>query len=347
MELSLSEIAALVEGKIIGDPSCLIRDIVSIDEAKEGEITFLANPKYRKKVATTRASAILIQNEISGSRPSLILVDDPYYAFAQLLSVFHPKQPDPSGVSPLASIGKEVALGDGVAIGPFVVIEDRVKVGNRAQLGAGVFVGAGSEIGDETIIYPNVTIREGVKIGERVILHSGCVIGSDGFGFTPRKGRYHKIPQVGGVVIEDDVELGANVTVDRATLGNTVIGRGSKVDNLVQIGHNVIIGADSILVAQVGISGSAKIGSQVILAGQAGVVGHVTIGDHVVVGARSVVTKDIAPKQKVSGFPAVSHIAWLQAQASFLHLPALRRLVSSLEAKVAQLEEKLLNRGKQ
>ncbi len=338
MELSLSEIADLVGGKIVGDPTCRIHGMVAIDDAKAGEITFLANPKYGKKVATTRASAILVKDEIGGVRPHLILVDDPYYAFAQLLSVFHPKYPAPSGVSPLASIGNEVVLGEGVAIGPFVVLEDRVKVGDRVQLGAGVFVGTGSEVGDETVVYPNVTIREGVKIGQRVILHSGCVIGSDGFGFVPRNGRYHKIPQVGGVIIEDDVELGANVTVDRATLGNTLIGRGSKVDNLVQIGHNVVIGEDTILVAQVGISGSAKIGKHVILAGQAGVVGHVTIGDQVVVGARSGVTKDIAPKSKVSGFPAVPHNSWLQAQASFLHLPALRRLIASLEAKIAQLE---------
>ncbi len=273
MEWALKEIADLVHGTVCGDPHLRIRGIASIEEAKAGEITFLANPKYASKALQTGASAILVRSKIEAVPCALVIVDDPYFAFTQLLSRFYPPRRSPEGVDPRAAIGQEVLLGSGVSIGPFVTVENRAKIGDRVQLGAGVFVGEGSEIGEESLIYPNVTIREGVKIGKRVIIHSGTVIGSDGFGFAPHRGRYHKIPQVGGVIIEDDVELGANVTVDRATLGNTVVGAGTKVDNLVQIGHNVVIGADTILVAQVGISGSAKIGRHVTLAGQVGVAG--------------------------------------------------------------------------
>lgn len=231
-----------------------------------------------------------------------------------------------------------MSLGKGAFVGPLAIIEDNVKIGKRVQIRAGVFVGEGSEIGDETLLYPNVTILEGVKIGKRVIIHSGTVIGSDGFGFAPHKGRHYKIPQVGGVIIEDDVEFGANCTVDRAVLGQTIIGRGTKIDNLVQIGHNVTIGNDTILVSQVGISGSAKIGHHVTLAGQVGVSGHLSIGDHVVVGGKSGVTKDISPKQLVSGFPPVPHKDWLKREAAVRHLPELKKQVKVLSEKIAQLE---------
>jgi UDP-3-O-[3-hydroxymyristoyl] glucosamine N-acyltransferase len=344
MELALQEIAGLVHGTLSGDPHLRIRGIASIEEAKQGEITFLANPKYASKAMQTRASAIIVRAKMEGVSCALLMVEDPYFAFTQLLSHFHPPRRYPAEVDPKAAIGKEVLLGAGVSIGPFVTVEDCARIGDRVRLGAGVFVGEGSEIGEDSLIYPNVTIREGVKIGKRVIIHSGTVIGSDGFGFAPHKGKYHKIPQIGGVIIEDDVELGANVTVDRAALGNTVVGAGTKVDNLVQIGHNVVIGADSILVAQVGISGSAKIGRHVTLAGQVGVAGHLTIGDNVVVGGKSGVTKDIPAGENVSGFPPLPHKDWLKAQATFPHLPELRERIKALEKEVEALRERMAQR---
>lgn len=341
MEVSLSQIADWVKGTVVGDPELRIRGVSSIEEAKSGEIAFIANPKYLPKIADAGASAIIAKEKIAGTSAALVLVENPYFAFAQLLSYFHPPRRYPPGVDPKAAIGREVVLGKEVSIGPFVTLEDRVTIGDHVRIGAGAFVGEGTEIGSESIIYPNVTIREGVRIGKRVIIHSGTVIGSDGFGFAPHQGRYHKIPQVGGVIIEDDVELGANVAVDRAAMGNTVIGRGTKVDNLVQIAHNVIVGSDTILVSQVGISGSSKIGDHVTLAGQVGVAGHLTIGNKVIVGGKSGVTKDIADGQMVSGFPPIQHQAWLKSQATFPHLPEMRKKIKKLEGQIERLEKRL------
>jgi len=341
MVISLSEIARMLEGRVIGDPHLLIRGVSSIEEAKPGDITFISNPRYRSRLASTQASALIVPEKIKGVSASLLLVKDPYFAFAQLLAYFHPAAPYAAGIDSKVSMGKGVVLGGRVSLGPFVTLEDGVKIGEGVRMGPGVFVGKGSEVGDDSLIHPNVTLREGVKIGKRVIIHSGTVIGSDGFGFVPRKGRYHKVPQVGGVIVEDDVELGANVTVDRATMGNTVIGRGTKVDNLVQIGHNVLIGEDTILVSQVGISGSTEIGRHVTLAGQVGVAGHLKIGDQVIVGGKSGITKDIPSGETVSGFPPVPHKDWLKAQAAFRRLPALRNQVRALEEKIIQLEKRL------
>lgn len=341
MEISLSEIAQMLDGRVIGDPHLNITGVSSIEEAKPGDITFISNPRYRSGVASTQASALIIPEEIKGVSASLLLVENPYYAFAQLLAYFHPTQCHAAGIDSRVSMGKGVVLGEEVSLGPFVTLEDGVKIGEGVRIGPGVFVGEGSEVGDGSLIYPNVTLREGVKIGKRVIIHCGTVVGSDGFGFVPHQGRHYKVPQVGGVIVEDDVELGANVTVDRATMGNTVIGRGTKVDNLVQIGHNVRIGEDTILVSQVGISGSTEIGCHVTLAGQVGVAGHLKIGDHVIVGAKSGVTKDIPSGETVSGFPPIPHKAWLKAQAAFRKLPDIRDQVRTLEEKISQLEKRL------
>ncbi|MFQ5579764.1 MAG: UDP-3-O-(3-hydroxymyristoyl)glucosamine N-acyltransferase [Nitrospiria bacterium] len=345
MEMSLSEIARMLDGRVIGDPHLRITGVSAIEEAKPGDITFISNPKYRSRAVSTRASALIIPKEIKGLPASLLLVENPYYAFAQLLATFHPTPPHTGGIDSKVSIGKDVILGEEVSLGPFVTLEDGVKVGRGVRMGPGVYVGAGSEVGDDSLIYPNVTLREGVKIGKRVIIHCGTVVGSDGFGFVPHQGRHFKIPQVGGVIVEDDVELGANVTVDRATMGNTVIGRGTKVDNLVQIGHNVVIGENTILVSQVGISGSVEIGRHVTLAGQVGVVGHLKVGDRVVVGAKSGITKDIPPGKTVSGFPPVPHKAWLKSQAVFRKLPELKDQLRALEEKIIQIEKRLSQTG--
>ncbi len=352
MEILLSDIARLVDGKIIGDSSLVIHGINSIECAKEGEISFVRSPSHHKKAIASQASALLSKKEIPGqralreARKTFLLVENPDGAFAQLLSYFHPPQKAIPGVDSRAVIGQNVFLGKEVSIGPYVVVEDQAQIGNRVWLSPGVFVGRGSAIGDDTRIYPNVSIYEGVKIGKRVIIHSGSVIGSDGFGFTPYPQgtfpqlRHFKIPQVGGVIIEDDVELGANVTVDRATLGNTVIGCGTKVDNQVQIGHNVTIGPHTLLVAQVGISGSVTIGHHVILAGQVGVSDHVQIGNNVVVGARSVVTKKIGDNEKVIGFPPLPYQKGLAVLSSLEHLPEMRKKIKQLEGRPSAARSK-------
>jgi UDP-3-O-[3-hydroxymyristoyl] glucosamine N-acyltransferase len=276
----------------------------------------------------------------------VILVGDPYFAFAKIVQFFHTQPYRPLGISPLASIGKGVQLGKDLSIHPFVRIEDHTRIADRVTLYPGTFVGEGCEIGEDCLIYPNVTIREKTRIGKRVILHSGTVIGSDGFGFATREGRHHKILQVGTVVIEDDVELGANVTVDRAALGKTVIKRGTKVDNLVQIAHNVVIGEDCLIVAQVGISGSTELGHHVILAGQVGVIGHLKIGEGVRVGAQSGVVQDIPPGQTVSGSPTIPHRKWLRLQAAIPELPEVIKRVRDLEKKVETLEKTLREKEK-
>jgi len=326
----IGDIARLVDGKIIGDPSILIHGINVIECAKEGEITFARTPSHRKMAVVSQASVILSEKEIPDARKTFLLVANPDYAFSRLLSYFHPPRQRIPGVDPRAVIGRNVLLGKEVSIGPSVIVEDQVQIGDRVWLSPGGFVGYGSAVGDDTRIYPNVSIYAGVKIGKRVIIHSGAVIGSDGFGFTPYQSRHHKIPQVGGVIIEDDVELGANVTVDRATLGNTVIGEGTKVDNQVQIGHNVTIGPHTILVSQVGIAGSVKIGHHVTLAGQVGVSDHVRIGNNVVVGARSVVTKEIGDNEKVIGYPTLPYQKGLAVLSSLAHLPEIRKKIKQL-----------------
>ncbi len=354
METRLEQLADLIGGVIQGDAQCMITGIAGIREAGPGDLTFLANPKYTSDLSSTRASAVLLARDfqqdlvrsLQTTGVSVILVDDPYFAFAKIVQFFHAQPYRPLGISPHASIGKEVQLGKDLSIHPFVRIEDHARIGDRVTLYPGTFVGEGCEIGEDCLVYPNVTIREKTKIGKRVILHSGTVIGSDGFGFATREGRHHKILQVGIVVIEDDVELGANVTVDRAALGKTVIKRGTKVDNLVQIAHNVVVGEDCLIVAQAGISGSTELGHHVILAGQVGVIGHLKIGDGVRVGAQSGVAQDIPPGQTVSGSPTIPHRKWLRMQAALPDLPEVMRHVRELEKKVETLEKILKEKEK-
>jgi UDP-3-O-[3-hydroxymyristoyl] glucosamine N-acyltransferase len=289
------EIAELLEGELNGDPNIIIKGISGIREAEEGDITFLANRKYYSLMQTTRASAVIIPKDISFNLKPIIKVENPSLAFAKLISIFSPmKVAHPKGIHPTALIGKDVELGKDIGIGAYTVICDNVKIGDRTIVYSGCYIGHHTIIGSDTLIYPNVTVREEIKIGSRVIIHSGTVIGCDGFGYATVGGIHHKIPQVGIVEIGDDVEIGANVTIDRARFNKTVIGKGTKIDNLVQIAHNVIIGQNCIIVAQTGISGSTTIGKGVILAGQTGIVGHITIGDGAVVAAQSGVSKSVA-----------------------------------------------------
>lgn len=339
MNVALKELARLVNGKAVGDSETIVTGVAGIMEAKKGDITFVAHPKYARNIRQTKASAIVLAKPHEKCFIPMLVVENPQYAFSRIISYFHLKPYSPKGVSPKAVIGKDITLGKDLSIHPFVTIEDRVKIGNRVTIYPWVYIGDDSKIGEDCIIYPNVTIMKKIFIGKRVIIHSGTVIGSDGYGYVSYNGKHHKIPQVGEVLIEDDVEIGSNVSVDRATLGKTIIKRGTKIDNLVQIAHNVKIGEDSIIIAQVGISGSSEIGNNVILAGQAGVADHVMIGDDSRVGAQSGVNKDIESKQKVMGNPYMPYGKFLRSYALFTRLPEIKDQLKAHEERLKKLEK--------
>ncbi|MCD6093331.1 MAG: UDP-3-O-(3-hydroxymyristoyl)glucosamine N-acyltransferase [Candidatus Omnitrophica bacterium] len=370
MQKKLSELAKLIDGEIEGDKNVLIKRAWGIKEAKNGDITFVDNERYLPLLESTSASAVLVskKNKLTPLRGksrlvgaysngprgtakwvnlsrkrkplSLVYVENPSLAFSKIVSLFAPEVSKPQGIHPAALIGKNVRLGRDVAIQAYTVIEDNVQIGARTIIHSGVYIGQESCIGKDCLIYSNVSIRERTKIGNRVIIQSGAVIGSDGFGFSTEKGVHHKIPQLGSVEIGDDVEIGANVTIDRARFERTYIGKGTKIDNLVQIGHNVTIGENAIIVAQTGISGSTRIGKNVTLAGQVGIAGHISIGDNVVVAAKAGVTKSIPEGSFVSGFPAKAHTQEKKIKACIQRLPKLFEKVKELEKKIERRNSK-------
>jgi len=332
MEMTVKEIADFLEGEVLGDDKVVIRGISGIKEAKEGEITFLSNPRYNNLISQTRASAIIASEKIGATQKPVILVDNASLAFAKILNKFYPKElVRPKGVHPAAIVARSVKLGRDVGIGAYVVIEENVVIGDNTIIYPGCYIGHNTQIGSDTLIYANVSIRESVTIGNRVVIQSGSVIGSDGFGFITQEGRHQRIPQIGTVVVEDEVEIGANVTVDRARFDKTVIGKGTKIDNLVQIAHNAIIGQNCIIVAQVGISGSTTIGNNVTLAGQAGLAGHITVGDNATVAAQGGVTKSVPPNTLVSGYPAKPHSIAKRINACIQNLPRLYKTVAEIK----------------
>ncbi|MBU1998392.1 MAG: UDP-3-O-(3-hydroxymyristoyl)glucosamine N-acyltransferase [Candidatus Omnitrophica bacterium] len=342
MQRNLKEIAELLGGELVGDPDIKIRGISGIDEAKEGELTFLANPKYLGFLDKTKASAIITSREINISSKPIIRTDNPSLAFVKAVTLFSVVETVTlREISPKAFIANNVSLGKGVAVGPGAVIEEKSVIGDNTVIYSGVFIGKNVKIGNNCLIYSNVSIRENILISNNVIIHSNAVIGSDGFGFVTVEGLHHKIPQVGTVVIEDDVEIGAGVCIDRARLDKTIIGKGTKVDNLVHIAHNVSIGKNCLIVAQVGISGSAKIGDNVILAGQAALVGHITVGDNCVVMARSGVNKSIPANTTVWGTPAKPVSIARRISACMQNLPKLFTNVAELKKKIEELESNL------
>ncbi|MGD0336221.1 MAG: UDP-3-O-(3-hydroxymyristoyl)glucosamine N-acyltransferase [Candidatus Omnitrophota bacterium] len=340
MQKTIKEIARLVGGEIVGSGQVVITGAAGIKEAEKGDITFLANPKYLALLETTHASAVITSRDIKSAHVPIIYVDSPSLAFAQVISSFSPAGiKHPKGIHKTAIIGRGVSLGKNAAVGAYVVIEDNVSIGDETVVYSGSFIGHDSNIGSNNVIYANVSIRERVHIGNRVIIHSGAVIGSDGFGFATIEGRHHKIPQLGTVEVADDVEIGANVTIDRARFDKTVIGRGTKIDNLVHIAHNVVIGEDSIIVAQAGISGSTTIGKNVTIAGQAGLVGHITIGDGAILAAQAGVTKSVPANTTVSGYPAKPHDLAKRINACIQNLPKLYETVAELKKKIEELRK--------
>src|SRR5262245_6623368 len=340
MDVTLDELARLVGGKVTGDGRTVIRAVNGIKEAGPGDITFLANTKYAPLLASTKASAVIVADGTPAPIPALC-VRNPDLAFGLIAShLYGGAHRPPAGVHPSAVVAKSALLGKNVSIGAGTVVEDGAAIGDNAVLYAQVYVGREAAIGADTILYPQVVVREKCRIGARVILHSGTVVGSDGFGYATDQGVHHKIPQVGIVVIEDDVELGANVTVDRARFGRTVIGKGTKIDNLVQIGHNVVLGQGCLLVSQSGIAGSTRVGNYVMMAGQAGVIGHLDIGDRAIITAQSGVTKDVPARGVVSGAPALNRRTHLKELAALSKLPEALQEIRKLRREIEELRKK-------
>jgi len=339
MQKTLKEIASIIDGEIIGDENIIVTGICGIKEAKEGDLTFIANSRYLPLMGQTRASAIITSMDVKTAPKAIIRTENPSMAFAKMVSLLAPNDVRrPKGIHPTAIIGDKVKIGKNVAIDPYVVLEDNVEIKDNTVLYAGVYIGHHTKVGRDCIIYPYVIIRESVTIGNKVVIHGGTVIGSDGFGFSTVQGVHHRIPQIGTVIIEDDVEIGANVTIDGARFDKTIIKKGTKIDNLVQIAHNVSIGENSIIVAQSGISGSTNIGKNVTVAGQAGIIGHISIGDNVVVAAQSGVTKSIPSNTCVSGYPAKPHILAKKIHAFTQNLPELFKKVKQLEEEIEKLK---------
>ena len=340
-DYSLEEIAITANGQLFGDSEKRIGGVAPFDEANADQITFAAGSKYLKQIDRIRAGAIIVPKSVGPrEQTNLILADNPQLAFAKVVELFHPLQQPEFDIDERAQIGSEVQLADDAFVGPFATVGDRCTIGSHTYIHPGVFIGNDVVIGNHVIIHPNVTITNGCRIGDRVTIHSGTVIGSDGYGFVHDGGKHHKIPQIGIVQIDDDVEIGACNTIDRATFGRTWIQRGVKTDNLIHIAHNVIIGEHSLIVAQVGIAGSTQIGHHAILAGQAGISGHLTIGNQVTVGPMTGVGKDIADGQVVSsGMPSMPHRTWLRVQRVVPTLPEMKKTITDLEKRIADLEK--------
>jgi UDP-3-O-[3-hydroxymyristoyl] glucosamine N-acyltransferase len=360
MGITASELAVKIGGECEGDGNVIIHSIAGIREAVEGQVTFIAdsNSKYVADIKSTRASAIIAPKDIdilsfmsngngNNGHRAVIRADLPKLAMIKAQTLLAPKEKiavsTNNGIHPLAFLGKDVTIGKGVHIGPFACVEDGSHIGDDTIIYPNAYIGSHCRIGAHCQVYPNVTIREDIQIGNRVIIHSGTVIGGDGFGYEAVNGEHYKVPQLGTVVIEDDVEIGANVTIDRATFGKTWIKKGTKIDNLVQIGHNVIIGENCIIVAQTGIAGSTELEDRVTLAAQVGVTGHIKIGSDTIVTGRSAVTKSIPSNACVTGHPAKPHKEDQKIMANVQRLPKLAKRVQELEQKLEELSQHLNN----
>ncbi|MBW2331395.1 MAG: UDP-3-O-(3-hydroxymyristoyl)glucosamine N-acyltransferase, partial [Deltaproteobacteria bacterium] len=333
------KIAELVRGEVVGDGDFIIRGVAPFENAGPDDITFAASASYKKRVDETRAAAVIVSHGVCESKKILVRVENPSLALAKVSTLFHPVCRPVIGISQDAHVGKDFKCGIDVSVYPCVFIGDYVTLGDRVTLYPGVVVANGVAIGDDVVVYPNVSILERCEIGSRVMIHAGSVIGSDGFGFASDGDRYYRIPQVGTVRIDDDVEIGACNAIDRATFGRTWIKRGVKTDNLVHIAHNVVVGEDTVLVAQVGISGSVMIGNHAILAGQAGVAEHVTIGNGVTIGPQAGIAKSIQDGQIVSGFPGMPHRLWLKASSIIPKLPDMKKKLRELEKRIEKMEK--------
>jgi UDP-3-O-[3-hydroxymyristoyl] glucosamine N-acyltransferase len=338
--VTLGELARRLECPVEGDAAIEIRRVAKIEEAGPGDLTFLANPKYASKLATTRASAVIMNGEAIAAPCAVIRSKSPYLTFARAAQVLSPDKPPAAGVHSLASVAADATIDSTATIGAFAVIGAGATIGARTIIHPHVVIGDGTTIGPDCILHGHVSIRERCTIGARVIVQNGAVIGSDGYGFAPRAdGSHEKIPQTAPVVIEDDVEIGANTTIDRPAVGETRIKAGTKIDNLVQIGHGVVLGKNVLLAAQVGIAGSTVLGDSVQFGGQVGVGGHLTIGDRVKAVGQSGITNSVDADEFVSGYPAIPNSEWKRSSVVFRKLPEMRKQLRSLEERLKALED--------
>jgi UDP-3-O-[3-hydroxymyristoyl] glucosamine N-acyltransferase len=338
---TLGELAGLVGGEVLGDPARAVGGIAPLERAGPGDLAFVVSTRYQRAAEASRAGAFLVAPDVALPGRALIRVPQPAVALAALLRLFYPEPAPEGGTHPTAVVAATARVAAEATLGPFVVVGPDSTVEPHAVLHPHVVVGPRCRVGEGSVLHAHVVLRADVEVGRRVVVHAGTVLGADGFGYAFDGVRHQKIPQVGRVVVGDDAEIGANAAIDRATLGETVVGRGTKIDNLVQIGHNTVVGADSILVAQTGLSGSCRIGSHVVLAGQVGVADHVTIGDGAQVGAQSGVHRDVPAGQAVFGSPALPANEGFRATAALPRLPELLRTVRGLARRVAELERRL------
>lgn len=343
MNFTAETIAQFLKGTVEGDPKSSVSDVAKIEEGRKGALSFLANPKYEKYIYDTKASIVIVNKDFKPEKPvasTLIRVDNAYESFASLLNLYEQSKPRKQGVDKMVSISESAKIGDNPYIGEFTVIGDNAIIGNDVQIHPQVFIGEGVTIGDGTILFPGVKVYAGCTVGSQCTLHSGVIIGADGFGFAPNSDNdYKKVPQVGTVIIEDHVEIGANSTIDRATMGATIIRKGVKLDNLIMVAHNVEIGRNTVIAAQSGISGSTKIGKNSLIGGQVGIIGHLTLADGVKIAAQSGIGKDIKKEgHVVQGSPAFDYLPYQKSYAIFRKLPELRKQILDLEKDIEDLK---------
>lgn len=344
MEFSAQQIADFLHGEIIGDNQVKVNNLSKIEEGKPGTLTFLANPKYTHHIYATQASIVLVNRDFEPEqkiKATLIKVDDAYSCLAQLLNLVNQARPEKKGIDKDTCIAASATISQSVYIGAFAYVSENVKVGENVKIYPQAYIGDNVTIGDNTILYPGVKIYHDCVIGKNCIIHAGAVIGADGFGFAPHNGTYVKIAQIGNVIIEDQVEIGANTTIDRATMGSTIVRKGAKLDNLIQVAHNVEIGENTVMAAQVGVAGSTKIGSHCMVGGQVGFAGHITIGDRVNIGAQSGIPNHVSSDASILGYPAVPAREFARSTVMIKKLPELNQTVKQLQKEIENLKKQL------
>lgn len=344
MEFSAKQIAEYIHGEIVGNENATVHTFAKIEEGVPGAISFLSNPKYTHYIYTTQSTIVLVNKDFEPEQPvsaTLIKVDNAYESLAQLLTLYEQSKPKKTGIDPLASIAPTAKIGKDVYIGPFACIEEGVEIGDNACIHPHATVGSHAKIGNNTTLYPHVTIYQDCRVGNNCILHAGCVIGADGFGFAPSAEGYDKIPQIGIVVIENNVEIGANTCVDRATMGATIIHKGVKLDNLIQIAHNVEIGSHTVMASQGGVAGSAKIGEWCVFAGQVGVAGHIKVGDRVTIGAQSGIPGNTKSGSTLMGYPAIDPKLFARSAVIYKKLPDMYEDMRRMQKELEELKKQL------
>ena len=347
MEFTAKQIAELLGGTVDGNGNAAVHTFAKIEEGTPGALSFLSNVKYTQHIYTTKSSVVLVNKDFKPEQPisaTLIRVDNAYEALAKLMSIYASMKPGRTGISSLASVSEKAKIGKNVYIGPFAVIEDGATVGDNTQIYPLVTIGEGASVGSDCILYPHVTIYYACKVGNRCILHAGSVVGADGFGFAPTPNGYDKIPQIGIAELEDDVEIGANTCVDRSTMGRTVVHKGVKLDNMVQVAHNVEVGENTVISAQTGIAGSSKVGAWCMIGGQSGISGHLTIGDKVNFCAKTGAISNIESNQTIMGYPAIAHRNYLRSSILFKQLPEMDATIRQLQKEIEELKAKLESR---